>query len=76
MECNPKDLVHWLTGHAIEERIPEGEVLEELCSEGIDVDALIAGARRAFWRIHYKLRFMGIPLENLDNPAFEEGDDS
>jgi hypothetical protein len=72
---NAKDLLEWLTGHSIEERIPDEEVLEELCSEGIDLDALVTGARAALRRIHDKVRLMGIPLENLDNPALE-GDEA
>jgi hypothetical protein len=71
MQDNARKVLERLTGGRLDDLVTEEELFEELYAEGIDADAVVAGARAAMRRLQGKLRILGVPVN--DNSE-EEGD--
>ncbi len=67
---NARNLLERLIGGDLDDLVTEEEAFEELYTEGIDADAVVAGARKALRRIQGKLRILGVPV---DDDLCEEG---
>jgi hypothetical protein len=64
-DVNARNLLERLTGGELEDLVSEEEAFEELYAEGIDADAIVAGARAALRRIQGKLRILGVPIDDI-----------
>jgi hypothetical protein len=49
--------------------VPEEELFEELYTEGIDADDVVAGVRAVMQRIHGKLRILGVPVNDNEEES-------
>jgi hypothetical protein len=66
---NARRVLERLTGGRLDDLVTEEELFAELYDEGIDADAVVAGARAAMRRVQGKHRILGVPINDIEGDA-------
>jgi hypothetical protein len=64
IQDNARRVLERLTGGRLDDLVTEEELFDELYAEGVDADAVVAGARAAMRRVQGKLRILGVPVDH------------